>query len=110
MTSYQNPGALNPVRLGGAGRFSLAGQSQLIAISSPGGLAFRAAVACASVVRSLFKKSRPLPFDCYEQPFGDYPNTQCFLRPSHEDQLSDGEPICFSPNLKSSASVHGRRP
>lgn len=104
-------GAARRSDLGGAGWLP-DGQPHLLRVPRH---VIRAAVArFASVVRSLFRrvlqKRGSIPFDCYEQPFGDYPYVNHFLNPSHEDQLSDGEPICFSPNLKSSASVHGRRP
>lgn len=59
MTSYQTPGADLLARLGGAGRFSLAGWPHKFWLS-PGGQMIRAAVASsvAAVVRSFIRPVR----------------------------------------------------
>lgn len=94
--NFSSLGAARRSDLGGAGRFSLAGQSQLLRVPRH---VIRAAVACASVVRSLFNKSRPLPFDCYEQPFGDYPYVNHFLNPSHVHNNGDARWKTHSQNV-----------
>lgn len=99
-------GAARRSDLGGAGRFSLAGQPLFIALVSPGAKAFRAAV--VSVVRSLFLVRQDEAVDDY---FADFAKATPIVSVVfsvvrfHGSQTSHGDDFCFTQKTKRSTGV-----